>query len=80
MSRYDGVAWASLDARDGLADDTVFAIHQDENRVFWFGTAVGITCYRQSGSSPEALILSVKIGEEEYSDLEAIPPIVLVVM
>jgi len=77
VSRYDGVAWASLDARDGLTDNTVWAIHQDQNGVLWFGTAAGLTCYSQNGTSPKARIVSVRIGEKEYANLEAIPAIVV---
>jgi DNA-binding NtrC family response regulator/ligand-binding sensor domain-containing protein len=77
VSRYDGVAWTSLDMRDGLADNTVWAIHQDQNGVLWFGTTGGITCYRQSPNPPRTLIVSVKIGEEEYTHLEAIPPVIV---
>lgn len=45
VSRFDGKAWHNLTSADGLAGDIVFAVAQDENGVFWFGTNKGLSRY-----------------------------------
>jgi photosystem II stability/assembly factor-like uncharacterized protein len=39
--RYDGQAWCSFTARDGLSHDKVHAIAEDATGWLWFGTANG---------------------------------------
>ena len=76
VSRYNGVAWTSLDARDGLAGKIVTSIHQDSDGYLWFATENGITRYRRSIAPPGIRIVSVKLNGE-YTDPEAIPPIIV---
>jgi ligand-binding sensor domain-containing protein len=45
VSRFDGKNWSNLTTRDGLAGNIVYAIAQDSNGVFWFGTDNGISRY-----------------------------------
>jgi len=75
VSHYDGIAWTSLDVRDGLVGNTVQSIYQDENGTLWFGTGSGITCHRSNTTPPQVRINSVRIKDQLYTDLAAIPPI-----
>jgi ligand-binding sensor domain-containing protein len=45
VSRYDGNRWANLTTADGLAGNIVYAIAQDAQGVFWFGTDKGVSRY-----------------------------------
>jgi DNA-binding NtrC family response regulator len=72
VSYYDGVAWTSLDARDGLAGNCVPSIYQDSDGYLWFATDGGLTRYRRSITSPRAQIISVAT-DQTYADLDAIP-------
>ena len=74
VSYYDGIAWASLDQRDGLAGN-VSTIHQEQDGTMWFGTDNGITRYRRGDTPPKVHITSVQIPGVSYTDLGAIPPI-----
>ena len=70
---YDGVAWSSLDTRDGLAGNTVTAIAPGADGSLWFGTNDGgLTHYHRSSSRPRVYITSVTT-DETYRDLAAIP-------
>ena len=77
VSRYDGSTWTSLDTRDGLAGDIVLAIHRDSNGYLWFGTGRGATRYRPTTTPPKVRIISVQTMEQRYTDLTAIPTIVV---
>jgi ligand-binding sensor domain-containing protein len=77
VSYYDGVAWTSLDTRDGLAGKSVSSIYQDSDGYLWFATDGGITRYRPSAAPPGIRIASIKVMEQLYEDLAAIPPIAL---
>ncbi|MBL9175605.1 MAG: response regulator, partial [Verrucomicrobiales bacterium] len=41
VSRYDGLKFSNLSARDGLVDNRVFCIHAEPGGVLWFGTERG---------------------------------------
>jgi ligand-binding sensor domain-containing protein len=45
VSRFDGKQWTSVTSRDGLAGDIVYAITQDAQGAFWFGTNHGVSRY-----------------------------------
>jgi len=72
VSGYDGIAWTSLDTRDGLAGDSVYSIDQGPDGFLWFGTESGVTRYRQSTVPPKVYIVSVTT-DQIYRDLSAIP-------
>ena len=52
VSGYDGVAWTTLDTRDGLANNQVTSICQDEEGYLWFGTKSGLVRYKRAKSRP----------------------------
>jgi ligand-binding sensor domain-containing protein len=43
--RYDGKHFKQYTTKDGLSDNTVYAIAEDKAGNIWFGTANGISCY-----------------------------------
>jgi ligand-binding sensor domain-containing protein len=43
VARFDGESWSNYSVEDGLAGDIVYAIAQDPQGVFWFGTNRGIS-------------------------------------
>ena len=45
VSQFDGKRWTSLTTADRLAGNIVYAIAQDAQGVFWFGTDEGISRY-----------------------------------
>lgn len=45
VAQFDGNTWSNFTTKDGLSGDMVFAIAQDANGVFWFGTDKGLTRY-----------------------------------
>jgi ligand-binding sensor domain-containing protein len=75
VSGYDGTAWTSLDTRDGLVDNRIFSIDPDLDGTLWFSTWEGLTRYRRSKNPPGVHVVSVKIGDKEYKELQSIPPI-----
>jgi signal transduction histidine kinase/DNA-binding NarL/FixJ family response regulator len=76
-TRYDGIAWASLDTRDGLAGNSIFSVHQDSDGFLWIGTFDGgITQYRKSPTPPSVSIVSIKKTDKLYTELSAMPPII----
>jgi len=42
LSRYKGGRWATISTRDGLFDDSIFAILEDDNGYFWMSCNKGI--------------------------------------
>jgi len=73
VSGYDGIAWTSLDTRDGLAGNRVGPILQDQEGFLWFATQEGgVTRYRKSIISPGIRILSITT-DQTYRDLSAVP-------
>ena len=45
VSRYDGQAWTTFTAQDGLAHDQLTSIVQDREGHLWFATVVGVSRY-----------------------------------
>jgi ligand-binding sensor domain-containing protein len=45
VKKYDGVSTTIYEEKNGLSNNTVFSIFEDNKGVIWFGTADGITCY-----------------------------------
>lgn len=45
VSVFDGARWQNMTSKDGLAGDIVYAIAQDDQGTFWFGTNKGLTRY-----------------------------------
>jgi DNA-binding NtrC family response regulator/ligand-binding sensor domain-containing protein len=69
---YDGIAWTSLDTRDGLLGNNV-KIHQDSEGFLWFGTERGVTRYCRSKTRPKARIVTVTT-DRRYTALDALEP------
>jgi two-component system response regulator AtoC len=45
LSRYDGRHFVNFTTKDGLANDSVFAVHRDTDGIMWFATWGGISRY-----------------------------------
>lgn len=45
VSQFNGKTWSNLTTKDGLAGNIVYAIAQDQQGVFWFGTDNGVSRY-----------------------------------
>ena len=75
VSGYDGKAWTTLDTQDGLADNRVHSIDPDPDGNLWFSTEEGLTRYRKSKNPPGIHLVSVKIVDEEHTELESIPTV-----
>ncbi len=73
VSGFDGVAWTSLDTRDGLLDDMVISVDPDTDGSLWIGTDKGVTRYRRNDTPPRVQIVSVT-ADKTYHDLSIIPP------
>ncbi len=70
VSLYDGTAWASLDIRDGLADNRVRSIQQGEDGSFLFGTDGGITHYHRSTTRPKVHLVSVQTDRTNTAKIQ----------
>jgi len=77
VSGYDGKAWTTLDTQYGLTDNRVHSIDPDPDGSLWFSTEKGLTRYRRSNNPPGIHIVSVKIADEEHTELEAIPAVII---
>jgi transcriptional regulator with PAS, ATPase and Fis domain len=75
VSGYDGIAWTSLDRRDGLAHNRIFSIDSDSDGDLWFGTYDGVAHYRRCSTPPLAHIVSITT-DQTYRDLSIIPSFV----
>src|SRR5437868_3730127 len=51
---FDGTAWSTLDARDGLPDNSVAAIERAGSNVVWIATASGLTQFQRRRTVPDA--------------------------
>jgi hypothetical protein len=71
------MAWTSLDTRDALAGNIVGSIQKDADGSLLFATDGGVTRYRRSGTPPRVHIASIEIMEQLYTDLAAIPAIII---
>ena len=45
ISQYDGEKFVNFTTDDGLADNSVWAIHQDRDGYIWLGTRSGVSRY-----------------------------------
>jgi ligand-binding sensor domain-containing protein/signal transduction histidine kinase len=45
VSRYDGKTWTTITIQDGLVDNNVRSVFQDQEGVLWFGTGNGVSRY-----------------------------------
>lgn len=45
VSRFDGKKWTNYTTREGMSGNIVYAIAQDADGAFWFGTDNGVTRY-----------------------------------
>ncbi|MBC8230455.1 SpoIIE family protein phosphatase [bacterium] len=76
VSGYDGKVWTTLDKQYGLADNRVHSIDPDPDGSLWFSTEKGLTRYRRSKNLPGIHLVSVKIADEEHTELESIPAVI----
>ena len=60
---FDGQAWTQLDEDDGLADNRVFAIKEDQPGLLRFSSANGLTTYRPSQTQPTVFLKSVQTDQ-----------------
>jgi signal transduction histidine kinase/CheY-like chemotaxis protein/sugar lactone lactonase YvrE len=60
---FDGQAWTQLDEEDGLADNRVFAIKEDQPGLLRFSSANGLTTYRPSQTQPTVFLKSVQTDQ-----------------
>ena len=74
--QYDGVAWALLDTRDGLAGNEIRSIEGGEGDSLWFGTDGGATRYLPTRIRPKVRIVSVKTSRV-HTDFKQLPPVVV---
>ncbi len=45
LSHYDGGRFTTYTVEDGLGDDKVFSLMEDEQGDLWIGTGGGLSCY-----------------------------------
>ena len=64
-----------MDTQYGLIDNRVFSIDPDIDGTLWFSTLEGLTRYQRSKNPPGVHVVSVKIGDKEYTEFQSIPPI-----
>ena len=71
---FDGEAWTSLDETDGLGDNRVFSIHEDQAGLLYLNTSNGLTTYRRSNIRPTVRIQSIHTdqGAVRLSDIPSI--------
>ncbi len=74
LNLFDGTAWSSLDANDGLPDERIFDIHLDADGTAWLATGAGLTRYRRSTVEPKIFIERV-VAEKIYERWAELPPI-----
>ncbi|MEO2003184.1 MAG: sigma 54-interacting transcriptional regulator, partial [Candidatus Poribacteria bacterium] len=61
---FDGDAWSFLDTRDGLSDNDVYAIVEDDHGDAWIGGKRGLTRYRRQTRKPTVAIVAVSNGAD----------------
>ena len=60
VSRYDGHAFRIFTTADGLADDTVTDIFEDETGALWFATGFGVSQY--DGKTFNSIVMNGPMG------------------
>ncbi|MDA0685108.1 MAG: triple tyrosine motif-containing protein, partial [Bacteroidetes bacterium] len=61
-----GQTFQTLTAEDGLANDVVYAVFQDQDESFWLGTVDGISRYRPSPPSPPGIVVDAVVADRRY--------------
>ena len=74
LNLFDGTAWSSLDANDGLPDERIFDIHLDADGSAWLATGAGLTRYRRRVVEPKIFIERV-VAEKIYERWAELPSI-----
>ena len=72
VTRYDGVAWVSLDEGDGLKCGEVLAFAEDPSGVIWIGGTSGLDRYQPSHAGGSAPTIAVQT-DQLYTDLNTLP-------
>ncbi len=71
---FDGEIWTSLDESDGLGDNRVFSIHEDQSGLLYLNTSNGLTTYRRSDVRPTVRVKSIQTDQGAV-DLSLIPSV-----
>ena len=58
--------------RDGLGDNVIGQVIQDEDGNFWFATNKGVTRYRPSISSPPPVFIDAVVADRRYQEISEI--------
>jgi PAS domain S-box-containing protein len=77
VTRYDGIAWVSLDEGDGLLPgfvDGIDTIAQDASGGIWLGSASGLTRYQPIAATNPTPAVLVQT-DQVYTNLQALPHI-----
>ena len=74
FTRYDGIAWSSLDARDGVPANAIYTFEKGTNGSMWLATDSGLANFRPRRLELKPPRLSVQT-DTNYTDLADIPPI-----
>ncbi len=72
---FDGETWTQLGEDDGLADNRVFSIEEDELGILRFNTANGLTTYIPSSNKPKVFLESIRTDRGEVRS-ETMPEII----
>ena len=56
LNIFDGTAWSTIDANDGLPDERIYDIHFGADGEVWLATGAGLTRYRRRRVAPKAYI------------------------
>ncbi len=75
FTRYDGIAWSSLDERDGLPHNTVNQIEPGPDGSVWVSTGAGIARFQPRKLALKAPRLAVQ-ADRLYETLTNLPSIV----
>jgi len=75
FTRYDGIAWSSLDERDGLPHNTVSQIEPGPDGSVWVSTGAGIARFQPRKLALKAPRLAVQ-ADRLYETLTNLPSIV----
>ncbi len=62
---FDGKTWTQIDETDGLADNRVFTIEEDQPGLLHFSTANGLTSYQPGTNLPTVSLLSIQTDKGE---------------
>jgi PAS domain S-box-containing protein len=74
FTRYDGIAWTSLDGRDGLPNNDVRALEPADGGGMWLTSGAGLTRFQPRKLDLKAPRLSVQ-SDRLYEELTNLPPV-----